>query len=147
MSQFSRKDVFRAASTIGSSIWPGHFELHVPVMGYGLKACECVSPQQGVISAVERCHVEEQLFGPVVLRCAEYDVKFNLPRASCFLTGDNALKCGAALLNATFVHLHFLERIFVDEVQSAATVHDHFGEPKAIHKLGLRPRRLVLGLI
>ena len=102
-------------------------------MGYGLKACECVSPQQGVMSAVGRCHVEQQLFGPVVLRRAKYDVKFDLPRASCFSTGDDASESGATLLNANFVHLHFLERIFVDEVQSAATVHEHFSEPKAIH--------------
>src|SRR5215216_1149856 len=64
--------------------------------------------------------MEEQFSGPVVLRRAEYDVEFDLPRASCFSTGDDASESGAALFNATFVHLHFLERIFVDEVQSAA---------------------------
>ena len=77
--------------------------------------------------------MEEQLFALVVLRHAEIEVEFVLPQASCFSTGDYALESGAALLKATFVHLPFLERIFVDEVQSTATVHEHFGEPKAIH--------------
>ena len=44
-----------------------------------------------------------------------------------------ASKSGAALLNATLVHLHFLERILVNEVQSTATIHEHLGEPEAIH--------------
>ena len=78
-----------------------------------------------MISDVERCHVEEQLFGPIVLRHAEYDIEFDPPRAYYFSTGDDASESGAALLNATFVHLHFLERIFIDEVQSAATVHEY----------------------
>ena len=102
-------------------------------MGYVLKACEGVSPQQGVISAIDRCHVEVQLFGPVVLRRAEYHIEFNFPRASCFSTGDNASKGGTALLDATLVHLHFVERIFVDQVESATAVHEHFGESNAIH--------------
>ena len=102
-------------------------------MGDCLKACEGVSPQQGVISAIERCHVEEQLFGPVVLRRAEYGIKFKLPRASCFSTGDNASEGGAPLLDATLVQLHFIERVLVDEVESAATVHEHLSDPKTIH--------------
>ena len=102
-------------------------------MGYGLKACERISLQQGMISAIEWCQVEEQLFGPVVLQRAEYYVKLNFPRASSFSTGDNASKGGVALLNASLVHLHFIECVFLDEVQSAAAVHKHFGESKAVH--------------
>ena len=49
-------------------------------------------------------------------RRAEYDVEFDPPRAYCFSTRDDASESGAALLNATFVHLHFLECVFVDEV-------------------------------
>ena len=101
-------------------------------MGYGLEECEGVPPQEGVISAIERGHVEEQLSGHIILRRAEYYIKFNFPRASCFSTGDNASKGGTALLDATLVHLHFVERIFVDEVKSATAVHEHFGESKAI---------------
>ena len=77
--------------------------------------------------------MEEQLFRPVVLLCAEYYIKFNFPRASCSLTRDNASKGGTALLDAVLVHLHFVERIFVDEVQCAAAVDEHFTESKAIN--------------
>ena len=102
-------------------------------MGYGLKMCECVPPQHGMIPDVERCHVEEQLFGPVVFWRAEYHIKFNFPRASCFSNGDNASKGCTDLLDAALVHLHFIECAFVDEVQSAAAIHEHFGEAKTIH--------------
>ena len=77
--------------------------------------------------------MKEQLLCPVIFRRAEYYIKFNFPRASYFSTGDNASKGGTALLDATLVHLHFVERIFVDEVQSATAVHEHFSEPKAVY--------------
>ena len=77
--------------------------------------------------------MEEQLFGPVVIRRAEYYIEFDCPRASCFSTGDNTSKGGTALLDAALVHLHFVERIFVDEVKSASTVHEHLDKSKAVH--------------
>ena len=49
-----------------------------------------------MISAIERCHIEEQLFEHVVLRRAEYYIKFSFPQASCFSTGDNTSKGGTA---------------------------------------------------
>ena len=115
------------------AIWTGHFELHIPVMGYGLKACEGVSPQQGVISAIERCHIEEQLFGPVVFWHAKYYIKFNFLRASCFLTGDDASKGSTALLDACSINMHFVERVLVDEVKPTAAVREQFGESKTVH--------------
>ena len=102
-------------------------------MGYGLEACEDVLPQKGVISAIERGHVEEKLFGPEVIRRAEYYVECNFSRASRFSTGDNNSKGGTALLDATLVHLHFVERIFIDEVKPTAVVHEHFGKSEAVH--------------
>src|SRR5215216_2604401 len=115
------------------SVGPWHFKLHVPVMGYGLEACEGIPSQKGVVSAIERGHVEEKLFGPVVIRRAEYYIEFNFPRASCFSTGDNTSKGGTTLLDAALVHLHFVERIFVNEVKSASAIHEHLGKSKAIH--------------
>ena len=52
---------FPSSVTVDSddSIGPGHFKLHIPVMGYDLEACECVPPQQGVILVVKGCHMEE----------------------------------------------------------------------------------------
>ena len=102
-------------------------------MGHGLEACEGVPPQKGVVSAIEWGHVEEQLFGPVILRCAVYYIKFDFPRALCFSTGDDASKGGTALLDAVLVHLHFVERVFIDEVKSATAIHEYFSEPKAVH--------------
>ena len=102
-------------------------------MGDGLEACEGVLPQKGMISSIERDHMEEQLFRPVVIRHAEYYVECNFSRASCFSTSDNTSKGGTALLDAIFVHLHFVERIFIDEVKSATAVHEYFGESKAVH--------------
>ena len=79
-------------------------------MGYGLEACEGVPPQKGVISAVERGHVEEELFGPVVIRRAEYYIKFNFPQASCFSTGDDASK-GGTLCSMQFVSICILSSV------------------------------------
>mgnify|MGYP005822001269 CR=1 FL=1 len=64
-------------------------------------------PKRGVISVVEGSHVEEQLFGPVILRRAEYYIKFDFPQTSCFLIGDDASKGGIALLDACPVNMHF----------------------------------------
>ena len=36
-------------------------------MGYGLKVCKSIPPQQGMISAPERGHLESYFFGPIVL--------------------------------------------------------------------------------
>lgn len=86
-----------------------------------------------MISIVEGDHMEEQLFGPVIFGRAEYHIQFNFPIASCFLTGDDSSKGGAALLDACFVNLHLVERVLVDEVKPTATVHEHFGESKTVH--------------
>ena len=102
-------------------------------MGYGLEACEGVPPQEGVISAIERDHVEEQLSGPVIIKRAEYYIKLYFPRASCFSTGDDASKGGDASLDVVLVHLHFVERVLIDEVEPTAAVHEHFSKSKAIH--------------
>ena len=102
-------------------------------MGYGLEACEGVPPEEGVISAIEGSNVKEQLLRPVIFGHAEYYVKFNSLRTSCFSTRDDASKGGTALLDAVLVHLHFVERVFIDEDKSATTVHEHFGESKSIH--------------
>ena len=77
--------------------------------------------------------MEEQLFGPVVLRRAEYYIQFDCPRTSCFLTGDDASEGGIALLDAGLVNLNFVERLLIDEVKSTAAIHEHFGESEAIH--------------
>ena len=102
-------------------------------MGYGLKACERISPQQGVISTVERGHLEGYFFGPIVLRCAEYHVERVFSRASRLLTGNNSSEGRITLLDAAPVYFHFIECVLVDEVWSAAAVHEHFSEPKSIH--------------
>ena len=70
-----------------------------------------------MIFVVEGDHVEQQLFGPVIFRRAEYYIQFNSARASCFLTGDDASKDGAALPDACSINLHFVERVLVDEVK------------------------------
>ena len=54
----------------------------------------------GVVPTVEGGHIKEELFGYVVFGHAGYHIQFNSPRASCFLTGDNASKGGIALLDA-----------------------------------------------
>ena len=90
--------------------------------------------------------MKKQLLRPVIFSRAEYYVKFNSPRTSSFLTGDDASKGGTALLYACCINLHFVERVLVDEVKPTAAVHEHFGKSKAVHYgivLGWR----VLGLI
>ena len=89
-------------------------------MGYGLEAWESVPPKKGVMSAIEGSHVEEQLFGPVILRRAEYYIKFDFPKSSCFSTADDASKGGTSLLDVCSINLHFFERVLVDEVKPAA---------------------------
>ena len=86
-----------------------------------------------MIPTIEGDHVKEQLFGPVIFGCAEYHIQFNSPRASCFSTGDNSSKGSVALLNACSVDLHFVERVFLDEVKPTVAVHEHLGKIKAVH--------------
>ena len=85
-------------------------------MGYGLEVCEGVPPQKGVISAIERGHLEGYLFGPIILRRAEYHVECYFSRTPRLPTGNNSSECRAALLNAAPIYFHFVECIFVDEV-------------------------------
>src|SRR4051794_8764712 len=82
-----------------NTVGPGHLELHIPIMRYSLKACECISPQQGMISTVERGHLKGCLFGPIVLWRAEYHVKCNFPRTSRHPAGNDSSECHIALLD------------------------------------------------
>ena len=85
-------------------------------MRYGLKACESVSPQQGVVSTVERGHLEGYLFGPIVLQSAEYHVKCDFSRTPRLPTGNDSSEGRATLLNAAPTYFHFYECVLVDEV-------------------------------
>ena len=73
------------------------------------------------------------LFGPIVLRRAEYHIECDFSRTSCLPARNNSLEGCVALLNVAPVYFHFVEGFLVDEVQSAGAIHEHFGEPKAIH--------------
>ena len=77
--------------------------------------------------------MEGDFFGPVILWGAEYHIECDFSRTSCLLTRDNSLEGRAALLNAALVYFHFVEGFLIDEVSSAATVHEHFSKPEAIH--------------
>ena len=85
-------------------------------MRYGLEACKSVPPQQGVVSAAERGHLESDFFGPIILRRAEYHVKCEFSRASCLPTGNDSSEGCATLLNAAPVYFHFVECVLINEV-------------------------------
>ena len=129
--------LFSARSAMSGSLtrvmWSGHFQLHIPIMRYSLEACKSIPPQQGVVSAAERSHLEGDFFGPVILRRAEYNVECDFSRTSRLPTRDNSYEGRAALLNAAPIYFHFVECIFVDEVKSDSTIHEHFGKSKAVH--------------
>src|SRR5215216_3590088 len=97
---FGTQGFVRITRNCYDSIGSGHFELHVPVMGYSLEARESVPSKDGVVPTVKGDHMKEQFFGSVVFTCAEYHVQPNFPRASCFSTGDNTSKGGIGLLDA-----------------------------------------------
>src|SRR3954470_15064798 len=86
-----------------------------------------------MVSAFERGHLERDLFGPVIIRSAEYHIQCDLSGAAHFLTGDYSSKGCAASLNAVPVYFHLLEGFLVDEVQSAASVHKYLCEVTAVH--------------
>ena len=77
--------------------------------------------------------MERDLFGPVILRRAEYHIQCDFPRTSCLPTRDDSSEGRAASLNAALVYFHLIEGFLIDEVQSASAVHEHFSEPEAIH--------------
>src|SRR4051812_16304033 len=87
---FGAEGYVRITGESDNTVGPGHLEHHILVMRYGLNACECVSPQQGVISTVERGHLEGYLFGPIVLWRDEYHVKCNFPSAPRLLAGNDS---------------------------------------------------------
>ena len=72
--------------------------------------------QEGVISAVERGHLEGYFFGLIILWRAEYHVKCDFSRTPRLPTGNDSSEGRAALLDATPVYFHFVECIFIDEV-------------------------------
>ena len=86
-----------------------------------------------MISAAERGHLERDLFGPIIIRRVEHHIQCNFSCAACFPTRDYSSKGCAASLNAAPVYFHFLEGFLVNEVQSAATVHEYLGKAKAVH--------------
>ena len=86
-----------------------------------------------LISAAERGHLERDLLGPVTIRRAEHHVQCDFSCAACFRTGDYSSKGCAASLNAAPVYFHFSEGFLVNEVQSAATVHEYLGKSKVVH--------------
>ena len=98
------------------AIGPGHLELHVPIMRYSLEACKCILPQVGVISAVERGHLEGYLFGPIILQRAEYHFKCYFSRTPRLPIGNDSSEGHVALLGVAPVYFHFVDCIFVDEV-------------------------------
>ena len=102
-------------------------------MRYGLEACKCLSPQEGVISTVERCHLEGYFFGPIILRRAEYQIECDFSRTSRLPTRNNSSKGRITLLNAAPVYFHFLKGFLINEVQSAATIHEYLGKTKDVH--------------
>ena len=84
-------------------------------MGYSLEACKCISPHEGVISAVERGHLEGYLLGPIILRRAEYHVKCDFSRTPRLPTGNDSSESRGALHNAAPIYFHFVECILIDE--------------------------------
>ena len=85
-------------------------------MGYSLEACECVSPQKGVVSTAKWGHLECYFFGPVILRGAEYHIQCDFPYASCLPTRDDSPEGRAALLNVALIYFHFVKSFLIDEV-------------------------------
>ena len=85
-------------------------------MGYNLKTRECVPPQEGVVSAAERGHLECNFFGPVILRHVEYHIQCDFSRALCLSTRDDSPEGSAASFNAALVNFHLVEGFLIDEV-------------------------------
>jgi len=56
-----------------------------------------------VVSAAERSHLEGYLFGPIILRRAEYHVKCDFSRTSRLPTGNDSSEGRAALLDVASV--------------------------------------------
>src|SRR3954469_23438552 len=86
-----------------------------------------------MISALERGHLERDLFGPVIIRSAEYNIQCDFSGAARFLTGDYTSKGCAGPLNAVPVYFHFLKGFLVYEAQPAASVHEYLCEATAVH--------------
>ena len=85
-------------------------------MGYSLETRECVSPQEGVVSAAERGHLEYDFFGPKILWRAEYHIQCDFSCTSCLPTRDDSPEGRAASLNVALVNFHLVEDLIVDEV-------------------------------
>ena len=71
---------------------------------------------RGVISVVERGHLEGYFFGPIVLWCAEYHVECDFSHTLYLPTRNDSLEGRVALLDAAPVYFHFIECVLVNEV-------------------------------
>ena len=77
--------------------------------------------------------MERDLFGPVIVRRAKHHIKCDFSGAVRFPTGDYSSKGCVASLNAALVYFHFLKGFLINEVQSAAVVHEYLGKTKVVH--------------
>ena len=86
-----------------------------------------------MVSAAERGHLERDFFGPVIVRRAEHHIECDFSSAACFQARDYSSEGCAASLNTAPVYFHFLKSFLVNEVQSAAAIHEYLGKSKAVH--------------
>ena len=67
-----------------------HLELDICVVRHRIELCECGSSEQGVIATAKQGHLECDLFGPIILRRAEYHIYCDFSRTSCLPTRDDS---------------------------------------------------------
>ena len=86
-----------------------------------------------MVAAPERGHLKHDLLGSVIVRRAEHHIQCDFSCTARFPTGDYSSKGCAASLDAVPVYFHFSKGFLINEVQSAASIHEHLGEAKAVH--------------
>lgn len=76
-----------------------------------------------MIAAPERDDVKAEIFGAVVVGCAEFYIKCNPARALSLHAGDNSFEFGLTWLDAGRVDVHLLDGVDVYQVEADTPVH------------------------
>jgi hypothetical protein len=106
-----------------------HLELEVGVVGDGHELGVARSPQHRVVGSSEPDHLKREGFPTEVGESPEADGQIELSKGLDALPGDDPVKGRRTGPDRGQIDLQEPERLGVDDVEAAASVHEDLGEP------------------
>ena len=86
-------------------------------------------PDDGMVGSVEPDHLEGKGLCPVIGQIPEGDRQIDLPKWHGLLSRYDAMERRSGWPDACSVDTNSIERLGVHDVEAAASIHQHLGEP------------------